>query len=244
MSGDDLVTRPPDYYQPGSVVEYAPGYRIFANDGFTLSAKYDDASLETARRMTLTDPKKAYEQQSLLYAAGYLKNSADVGFMWGGSVQSAYARAMSDANANYMSLNDFLKMRAAALAAGGGGRGSGGGPSSSTNVSRSVRLTSRPTAEALMKQALAQELGREPNSAEVDRFLRALNKSERANPTVTTTTSRSDGKGHSSSSSTTKESSIDPSTEAESFAEKVDPKEAHRYQTGQFYDVISRMVGI
>lgn len=240
---DDLVTRPPDYYQPGSVVEYAPGYRIFANDGLYLEPKYDDAYLETLRRKTLTDPSWAFQHQSLMAAAGYMSKD-DVGALWTTDLTGDYAKALSDANQNYMSIDDWLRYRAGMASAAASSRGSrGGGPSTSTSTNRSVRLTSRASAQAILKQTLAQELGREPTAAEVTRFVKSLNKEERANPQVTTTTSRSDGKGNSSSSSTTKESSVDPMSEGEEFAETASPQEARMFQHGQLYDVISRMAG-
>jgi hypothetical protein len=243
--GDDdgLVTSPPDYYYPGSVIEYAPGYRILAGDEFRLRPKYDDANLEFSRRMTLTDPEKAFYEQGLLASAGYL-NKNDVGALWTKDVADAYADAMSDANGQYMDLTDFLKLKSGQRAASSGGRGGGGGggPTSYRNVSKSVSITSRPTAQALLKQTLAAELGREPTDAEVTRFVKALNKQERANPSVTVTTGSSKG-GNSTSSSTTTPSKIDPGAEAEQFAETVNPSEARRYQTGELYDVISRMVG-
>jgi hypothetical protein len=239
--GDDdgLVTSPPDYYYPGSVIEYAPGYRILAGDEFRLRPKYDDANVEFARRMTLTNPEAAFAQQSLLASAGYL-NKNDVGALWSKDVADAYAKAMTDANSQYMSLDDYLKLKSGQRKASGGG--GGGGPTSYRNVSKSVSITSRPTAQALLKQTLAAELGREPTNAEVDRFVKALNKRERANPSVTVTTGSSSG-GNSTSNSTTTPSSVDPGAEAEEYAETVNPTEAHRFQTGELYDVISRMAG-
>lgn len=239
---DDLVTRPPDYYVPGSVIEYAPGYRVLGADEIHLKAQYDDDYLETLRRKTLNDPRWALDSQSLMAAAGYIGKN-DVGFLWTTDTRSSYAKALSDANQNYMSIEDWLNYRAGISSAAAARRGSGGGPSTSTSVNKSVRVTSRPTAQALLKQTLAAELGREPTNKEVTRFLNSLNKRERANPTVTTTTSRSDGRGNSSSSSTTKDSSVDPGSEAEAFAETVNPTEAHRFQSGELYNVISRMAG-
>lgn len=152
----------------------------------------------------------------------------------------------------------------------GSSAGSGGGytgptttttTSDTTQSSENVQLTGRGTARQLMIGALAQEIGREPNGREVSRFLRALNKEQRQHPSTsvtessstTTSTTDPDPKSHSTavststdatSSTTTKESKIDPGTEAEKFAEHVSPKEESRFEGAGFMDVIAQMLGV
>lgn len=224
--------RPDPFAAPGSTPLY-------------LKPQYSDASLEQARRQALFDPQESLNQQILLARAGYL-SADDVDGMWSADVQKALASAMGDANTMYMSLEDYLRVKGGYKASrdgSGGGRGSGpSGPRTSVSVSKSVRLTSRASAQSLLKQTLAIELGREPTSAEVARFVSALNKEEKADPTVSTTTTTING-SNSSSNTVTKESQVDPGSEAETYAEKVNPAEAHRYQSGNYYDVIARMVG-
>lgn len=248
--GDDLVTRPSDYYPGITRTDYAyipgRGPRSIQSQ-VVLRPHYDDGTLTTLRNRMFTNPAWGLNNQILMYQAGYLSKN-DISGMWGADQQKAYAKMLSDANANYMSMDDFLKARAAMMgrtsgSGSGGYRGAGsGGPSVSTTTQKSYRITSRASAEALLKQTLAKELGREPNEDEITRFRKALNIQERANPTITTTTARTSG-SNTSVSSTTKESEVDPMSEAEDYAEKANPSEAHRYQSGQFYNLIAQMVG-
>lgn len=65
------------------------------------------------------------------------------------------------------------------------------GPKTTTATSKTVDLTNRGDAEALLFQASRTLLGRAPTADETDRFLANLNTTEKANPTtVTTTTTR------------------------------------------------------
>lgn len=243
---NEEVKAPGGYLFGGQSIVYAPGYSAYEYDPKVIYANYNDQSIEQTRRMYLTSPEQALSQQRLMAAAGY-GSADDVDGLWSQDLAGQYAKAMTDANGQYMSLNDYLMVKAGyksardAAKAGSRGRGSGG-PTTSTSVNKSIRLTSRASAQALLKQTLSAELGREPTSKEVARFVAALNKDERANPTVSTTTSRTNG-SNSSSSTVTKESQIDPGSEAEKYAETVNPTEAHRYQSGNYYDVIARLVG-
>jgi hypothetical protein len=150
-----------------------------------------------------------------------------------------------------------------------GSTGSGGadyGPttvtSDSTSIStqENISLTGRGGARAVLVQAMANEMGREPTKKEVDRFLRSLNKAERNNPATTkstTTTHQStttdpsksgDTSVSSTSTSDTKNvsraSDVDPSQRAEHFAEKTGGKEAQAFQAGRFMDVLSSLIGL
>jgi hypothetical protein len=84
-------------------------------------------------------------------------------------------------------------------------------------------------------------LGREPSPAEVTRFLHSLNVEERANPTVTHTHISAGG---ASQSSTTKQSDVDPSSEATAWGKenKALKGERHMYQDSLYYDAISSML--
>lgn len=239
----DIVHTPDPFFSAGQSVEYAPGYRAYQYDPVVVYGQYSDASLEQARRQSLLNPGDALNMQMMLASAGYMSKD-DVDGLWGEKVKDAYAKAMTDANSQYMSLSDFLAVKGGYKNARDARSRSGGagGPRTSVQVNKSVRLTSRASAQALLKQTLAAELGREPTSDEIARFVSALNKDERANPTVSTTTVHSNG-SNTSSSTVTKESSIDPGAEAETYAETVSPDEAHRYQSGNYYNLIARMVG-
>ena len=79
-------------------------------------------------------------------------------------------------------------------------------------------------------------------------FLKGLNQREENNPTTTTTTTttKPDGKHDTTvdSTSRTEEPNTNPTAMAERFAENVDPKEAKRYQTGNYYGVLEQMLGV
>lgn len=101
----------------------------------------------------------------------------------------------------------------------GGGRGGGGGSRygtareaaftgarAVTSRQSNVDLTDPKTAKAIVNQALSQFLGRNATDEEVAAFTVSINASERANPTVsdtTTTTSYRDGEQVSQSSNST-----------------------------------------
>ena len=188
---------------------------------------------------------------------------------------AAYRNALGEANGYGADVDEYLKARIAAryggdaspYGSGGSGGGGGGSSSSSTSISnssmttRSVNLTGRGTAEGILRNALTQELGREPTAREVQDFKRSLNVKERKNPTITkstsstTTTSSQSSKGNhvsstsntsGTSSSTTKQSDIDPSEEALDFAKssKKLRQERRMYQNSQYLDVIEAMMGV
>jgi hypothetical protein len=104
-----------------------------------------------------------------------------------------------------------------------------------------VSLTARPTAKAVLKQALQTWMGRAPTNKEVSNFLTGLNKDERANPSTTTTTTTGDG----NSSSVSKASPIEPGAEAEQYAEKKIPQgEAEKFQTANYMSALGSMLGV
>lgn len=63
----------------------------------------------------------------------------------------------------------------------------GGGGGGGSSVRSIVNLTNPQDAEVLLDNALAQYLGRQANDQEIRAFVKALNKSERANPVIATT---------------------------------------------------------
>lgn len=250
--GDSLVGVPNEpitvqWGQPQRPEYYSQVPRLGQTSGTSvLAPKYTDASLGQYRRMAATDPLKLYSYQQALARANYMSGSK-VAPVYTEDFQKAMAKAMTDANFNGMSLDSLLAMRALGANSGsvggsGGGGGGGGGSSTSTSISKSYNITSRPTAQSLLKQTLAQELGREPTAAEVSRFVKSLNKEERANPSISRSTTVSTAKG-SSSTSTNTPSSVDPGARAEQFAETTSPDERHMFQQSNYYDVIANMVG-
>ena len=248
--GDSLVGRPSDpitvpYGQQQRPEYYSQVPKAGQTSGTAvLAPMYNDGSLGQYRRMSATDPLKLYSYQQALARAGYM-SATKASPTYTMDFQNAMAKAMTDANYSGMSLDSLLAMRtlgANGASVGGAGGSGSGGSTTSTNISKSYNITSRPTAQSLLKQVLAQELGREPTGAEVSRFVKALNKEERANPSINRSTTVSSAKG-SSTTSTSTPSKIDPGAEAEQFGEKVSPQERHMFQQSNYYDVIANMVG-
>ena len=176
--------------------------------------------------------------QQMLYQMGY---STPMNGIYSQATSGALRTAMEDANRNGETLQEmYLRVMGKNGTGGMNGGGSGSGASSGphTSISKSVSLTSRAGAQAILTQQLATELGREPSPGEVSRFLKGLNKTERANPTVTRTVSTA-----SSSSSTTKQSNVDPGAEGADFAKTAAPAERQDYKSYQYMNVVAQMLG-
>jgi len=208
---------------------------------------YDFAEITYWGIVNGTDKGATAQWQRLLAANGYISGKYTRG-TWDEKSKEGLLQAMYVANSNNKYLGEML-----ATGARKANREDGGneytGPTTTTTTSENTYVSSRATARASLTAALTQELGRAPYRRDVDRFLNALNKAERANPTVTTTTSTTtpNPKNHTvdvQTSTTTEESKVDPAAKAERFAEKLDPKEARRYQTGNYYEVIASMLGL
>lgn len=191
---------------------------------------------------------QAQEWQKLLAINGYLSGKYTRG-TWDEKSKDALLRAMYVANSNKRFLTEMLLQGARLANKEDPQANEYTGPVTTTTTNENTYVSSRPTARAALTAALTEELGRAPYRRDVDRFLNALNKAERANPTITTTVSTTDPnpKDHTvdvTTTTTTEESKVDPQARAERFAEKLDPKEARRYQTGNYYEVIASMLGM
>lgn len=193
-----------------------------------------------------TSPAAIGSIQSQLVSAGYLAGEyREQG--WDTQSRDAMEAAIADARFNDMTLSEWLagqggygSSSSSSYGSSSGGSSGGGSAGPTTFTSTSVSLTSRPTAKAVLKQALQVWMGRAPTAKEVENFHKGLNRDERQNPTVTTTTT--DG---SSSSSTTKASKIEAPNEAAQYAEKAIPQgEAERYQTSNYMGALASMMGM
>ena len=94
----------------------------------------------------------------------------------------------------------------------GGGRGYGGGGYGGGGGSATIRLTSPTDARVILNQAMTQYLGRQASAEEIDKFVKALNAQERANPVTTLF----DG------DTAVQAGGLNPSTFAEDFARSMD----------------------
>lgn len=184
--------------------------------------------------------------QRVLANAGLLKS----GFLAGTydqATRDALEKAMYVANLNGISLDtlfqrqDLIKKMYAAQGYGtSGGGGGGGGGAGGTYTQSSINLTSKAQAKGILAAALAQEIGRQPTDAELNQFVSVLNKQERANPTITTTTVDSTGK---STSTVTKQGNVDAQQSAEDYSRTASPDEASRYQGANYFGVLERLMG-
>lgn len=191
------------------------------------------------------------EMQRKLYNYGFIDKIqtpgfADASFMKG--LEYLYATA----NQNGVTINDIfarmdnagarlgLKIGPTGLA-GGGESGDGGG--TSTTTSTSISLTSRAGAWQVLISALTNELGREPTDAEISRFSKSLNAKERADPSVSTSTTTYDAEGNAKTSTTSRQSGVEPTAEAMVFARSpAMAAERRQYKGAQYFDVIADML--
>lgn len=220
---------------------------------------------------------QVFDLQYKLYALGllptFIPGTMDM------NTQTAAEKAFEVANKNGTTIEQMLNQSNPAtgkpLAGGAGPAGSGGvstSSSSSSSVStsrqtqRSITLTSREGAMAVLSNALAQELGRQPSQAELTRFTKSLNAAQMANPDVSTSTSTTATQASQSGSSSTsgshtsshtssrsssnttgtsinKQGNVDPAYEATQFAKTTAPAERNRFQDSQYFDVIANMIG-
>lgn len=196
-------------------------------------------------------PAQVWAVQQALYNAGILKS----GFLAGTydeATRTALEKVMYVANLNGISISEVFRrqdlIRQAYGAAGygtsggsGGGGGGGGGGAGGTYTQSQITLTSAAQAKGILASALAQQLGRQPTENEVQDFVGLLNRQQKANPTVTTTTVSADGKVQ---ASTTKQGNVDPQQSAEDFATTVSPEERSKFQGANYYAIIAQKLGI
>lgn len=109
---------------------------------------------------------------------------------------------------------------------GGGGYGGGGG-------SATIRLTSPTDARVILNQAMAQYLGRQATSEEINKFVKMLNAQERAAPITTVV----DG------DLAVQQGGFNPSTFAEDFARSMNGSSEYRAVTSLLDALIGELNG-
>lgn len=113
------------------------------------------------------------------------------------------------------------------------------GPRVITRTQRSINLTDPKTAEAVAMDAAKRELGRRPTDDEFAEFLAALNNEERANPTISTTTTNLDEEGQEVSSSTeTSGGTVNPTGMAANWIDEEHNVEADVMRAANFLSVL------
>jgi hypothetical protein len=118
-----------------------------------------------------------------------------------------------------------------------------GKPKTLTQTQRQVNLTNAKTAREVIRAALRARLDRDPRPAEIAKFIADLNAEERANPTVSTTTSKYDAEGNLVSSDTqTKGGAPAPGDFAEGFLTQEHDPEADAVRAGQEYFSVAQQL--
>lgn len=103
-------------------------------------------------------------------------------------------------------------------------------------VNKSVQISTNEEARNLLRGMLATKLGRKPTAMEVDDFQAALNEAQRANPTVTTSTSYFNAAGQKTSGDSFTSGGLDSNAFAEDQTDWRDPdSEYGRYQAATTY---------
>lgn len=248
--------------------------------------KYDYSDLAMAAQQS---PEQTLALQMRLYNLGAL-TQIDYPGMFDEGTHDALEQAMTVANTRGWSIDQLEKymqdnrkdFRDMGILAGGAYGGSGGGAApdyspttttsvattDSTNVSvnDSVNLTGRGSARAILEQAWAAEMGRDPTGKEFNRFLAYLHNKEREHPTTTKTTSKThsksttstttdpsksgdtsvtsdtDSNSRTNTNTVNRESNVDPANTAENFAQRHGGKEAKAFQTGQYMTALDSLI--
>ena len=114
-----------------------------------------------------------------------------------------------------------------------------------TSVSKSVNYTTKAGARNLLRQTLADVLGRGPKEEEVDEFLELLRAKEKANPSITTTVSDGNDEGSMNESSSTSKGGFDEEQAqrlAENYATDINPDQAERYKRAGYEQMLDSLI--
>lgn len=122
---------------------------------------------------------------------------------------------------------------------GGGGGGYGGGGGTSTAVSTSTTLTNATDAQVILDNALTNYLGRKATKQEQDQFVKALNKKEAKNPTITTQTVTA--AGGKTQQQTASAGGFNPSTFADKYAQGMEGSAEYQAATSVMDSFISAL---
>ena len=206
-------------YNPTAVVRYEDKPKGIGRHG----DDYYYGSGDAYRGGIVEAPRGEMDSTNWLQAPG--TNMQDL--VWAASkAYYGYDAAPAQAGKLYsdavaMSANKGITVQAALreIAASGNGKGGskdgkGGSGGPFTNVTKTVQVTDAGEAERLLNASLATYLGRRATEGEMKEFVKQLNRSERLNPTVTTT------KGVRSSGGTTQTQEQEGGFDSTNFAEK------------------------
>lgn len=117
-------------------------------------------------------------------------------------------------------------------------------PRSVTQSSTAYDMSTREDAHGIFLQAAQSLLGRDPTKAEISSFQKALNAYEKANPTVTTTTTNYMGDTVTGQSSTTKGGVKEGARQLMAMEDvKADPEYGAYQAATTYYDAMMEMIG-
>ena len=189
----------------------------------------DFDSLKTAQ------PQQIQTVQARLLSSGLLSKGSFTPGRYDAATQAALYVAMQEGNKAGKAWWKYANELEAQSSSSGSGKMQVGDSRTQTNYS----FTTRESALSLVKQAIQQDLGRDPTDGETAQFLRELRAEEKSNPVVTTTTLTSE----SGDTSVTSEGGVDQQAWADDYGEKVKPKKSQRYKEAQYENLLISMIG-
>ena len=202
-------------------------------------------------RMLGLKPNRVREWQTRLYKLGWIGKQSITGSSETESYQGVIAFLMQQGNMHGMPWEDVMDLGPQGLNdLGGPTKALGGGPKGpkygvpSTQTTSSIDHATKGQVRSLLKDALANVLGRGPDPGEFNEFLDMLREKERKNPRVATTTSI-DSSATASSDSTVTEGGLaedDYQQAAERYAEKADPAQAERYKRAGYEQLLDQLI--
>jgi len=170
-----MPVRPAVQYQPGGYSGIPSSYTgATANSLGTMQSAFMNSPSTQATVMAAASAYYGYPVKNMSYGMSLINDAVQ---MAGSNPSGPTAWSMITGL-----LNGSSPMGAGGAPGGGGGGGGGGG--SSTTIQ--YRLTDPDSAKQLVNAAMSNLLGRRATDDEFKEFLTSLNKEEKANPIVTT----------------------------------------------------------
>lgn len=134
---------------------------------------------------------------------------------------------------------------------GGGGGGGGGlgevmeGPITETITETQTTEFSTDQGMLMLRNFVAEQLGRAPTNSEVKAYVKELNAALRADPTVITTVITTDPVTNEvTTERDMDETGVEPEARAIMFADEMSPAERKEHMTGRYMDALMREIGM
>lgn len=188
--------------------------------------------------------------QVKLANAGLLDLSKAQRGVYGADTIRAMAKAMGNANITGSTVEQYLSNipgQSALSSPYAGGDGSRGrGPLSTKDIQKVFDLTSIDQGAAVLRQVLAQQLGRQPTDSEIKNYVAQLNAKERKNPDIITTIATSNASGSITTSQQIREGKKpEADEEALRFSKGTGTKQERQdFQEGMYYEALASLMGV